>query len=167
MDDLRKKIDEGENWYQKLIEKIPGFAGYFEREKRRTADKLLRDYLANRLRESKDTLMKKANELFKAHDFDTLNELNDLVKHFQMVIDKIQYSPHGYSGFFGAIKVDTPQLDRLYSIDATLLSLIEETESIIKDSSKTTKEQINLIKEELKKFEEKITERQNALSGIS
>ncbi len=167
MDDLRKKIDEGENWYQKLIEKIPGFAGYFEREKRRTADKLLRDYLANRLRESKDTLMKKANELFKAHDFDTLNELNDLVKHFQMVIDKIQYTPHGYSGFFGAIKVDTPELDRLYSTDATLVSLIEETENIMKDSSKTAKEQVKLIEEELKKFEEKITERQNILSGIS
>ncbi len=167
MDDLRKKIDEGENWYQKLIEKIPGFAGYFEREKRRTADKLLRDYLANRLRESKDTLMKKANELFKAHDFDTLNELNDLVKHFQMVIDKIQYTPHGYSGFFGAIKVDTPELDRLYNTDATLVSLIEETENIMKDSSKTAKEQVKLIEEELKKFEEKITERQNILSGIS
>ncbi|MCD6427878.1 MAG: hypothetical protein J7L03_07290 [Caldisericaceae bacterium] len=167
MDDLRKKIDEGENWYQKLIEKIPGFAGYFEREKRRTADKLLRDYLANRLRESKDALMKKANELFKAHDFDTLNELNDLVKHFQMVIDKIQYAPHGYSGFFGAIKVDTPELDNLYNIDATLVSLIEETEDIMKDASKTAKEQVKLIEEELKKFEEKITERQNILSGIS
>jgi uncharacterized protein YaaR (DUF327 family) len=167
MDDLRKKIDEGENWYQKLIEKIPGFAGYFEKEKRRTADKLLRDYLANRLRESKDALMKKANGLFKAHDFDTLNELNAVVKKFQMVIDKIQYAPHGYSGFFGAIKVDTPQMDKLYEIDATLVSLIEETEQAMKDPSKTAKEQVSFIENELKKFEEKIMERQNMLSGIS
>ena len=166
MDDLRKKIDEGENWYQKLIEKIPGFAGYFEREKRRTADKLLRDYLANRLRESKDTLMKKANSLFKAHDFDTLNELNEVVKEFQMVIDKIQYSPQGYSGFFGAIKVDTPQLDRLYEIDGTLISLIEETEKTVNDDTKPVKEQVSFISEELKKFEKTLTDRQDALSGI-
>ncbi len=166
MDDLRKKIDEGENWYQKLIEKIPGFAGYFEREKRRTADKLLRDYLANRLRNSKDALMKYANVLFKTHDFDAINELNDLVKEFQMVIDKIQYSPHGYSGFFGAIKVDTPELDRLYNIDATLVSLIEETENFLKDESKSPKEKIAFVKNELEKFKEKITERENALSGI-
>jgi len=166
MDDLRKKIDEGENWYQKLIEKIPGFAGYFERDKRRTADKLLRDYLANRLRNSKDALMKYANVLFKAHDFDAINELNELVKEFQMVIDKIQYSPQGYSGFFGAIKVDTPELDRLYNIDATLVNLIEETENFLKDESKSPKEKIAFVKNELSKFKEKITERENALSGI-
>ncbi len=166
MDDLRKKIDEGENWYQKLIEKIPGFAGYFEREKRRTADKLLRDYLANRLRESKDALMKKANELFKAHDFDTLNELNELVKNFQMVIDKIQYAPHGYSGFFGAVKVDTPELSKLYNIDATLLGLVEETEKIVSDTAKPAKEQVNLMKEQLDKFQTALTDRSETLSGI-
>jgi len=38
MEDLNKKINEMENQYQKIIEKIPGFAGYFAREKRRTAD---------------------------------------------------------------------------------------------------------------------------------
>ncbi len=166
MDDLREKIDEGENWYQKLIEKIPGFAGYFEREKRRTADKLLRGYLANRLRESKDTLMKRANDLFKAHDFDTLNELNELVKNFQMVIDKIQYAPHGYSGFFGAVKVDTVQLNKLYSIDATLLGLVEGTEKIVNDAAKPAKDQVNLVNEQLGKFRATLTDRLETLSGI-
>ncbi len=166
MDDLRKKIDEGENWYQQLIEKIPGFAGYFEREKRRTADKLLRDYLANRLRNSKDLLMKRANGLFKAHDFDTLNELNELVKEFQMVVDKIQYSPQGYSGFFGAIKVNTPELDRLYNIDATLLNLVTETEKKVSDSTKPAKDVVNAVKEELKNFEKTLTDRLETLSGV-
>ena len=85
MEDLNKKINEMENQYQKIIEKIPGFAGYFAREKRRTADKLLRQYLADRLRKTKDELLSKGNTLLKKKEFDALEELNELIKNFQFI----------------------------------------------------------------------------------
>lgn len=167
MKDLRKEIDNGENLYQRLIEKIPGFEGYFEREKRRTADKLLRQYLADRLRKAKDILLSKGNELLKQKDFETLGELNDLIKRFQFVIDKIEYAPHGYSGFFGAIKVNSEVLNELYSIDASLVTLIEDAEKIVSDETKTVKERISIMRDKLKAFEGVINKRNETLSGIN
>ena len=166
MKDLRREIDEGENAYQKLIEKIPGFAGYFEREKRRTGDKLLRQYLADRLRKTKDMLLSEGNVALKEKDFETLGELQDLVKRFQFVIDKIEYAPQGYSGFFGAIKVNSEMLDKLYSIDASLVTLIEDAEKIVSDETKTVKERINMMKDKLKAFESVINKRSETLSGV-
>lgn len=166
MKDLNKKINEMENQYQKIIGKIPGFAGYFAREKRRTADKLLRQYLADRLRKTKDELLSKGNTLLKKKEFDTLEELNELIKNFQFVVDKIEYAPQGYSGFFGPIKVDTEILDRLHAVDASLLSLIEKSEKIVADETKTVKETISSIKSSLKDFKTVLNERLEILSGI-
>ncbi|RLD20722.1 MAG: hypothetical protein DRI33_00855 [Caldiserica bacterium] len=166
MEDLNKKINEMENQYQKIIEKIPGFAGYFAREKRRTADKLLRQYLADRLRKTKDELLSKGNTLLKKKEFDALEELNELIKNFQFVVDKIEYAPQGYSGFFGSIKADTKMLDRLYAVDASLLSLIEKSEKIVADETKTVKEIISNMKNNLRDFKTFLNERLEILSGI-
>jgi len=166
MEDLRKRIEQMENQYQKIIEKIPGFAGYFAREKRRTADKLLRQYLADRLRKTKDELLSKGDLLLKKGNFNTLGELNELIKKFQLVLDKMEYAPYGYSGFFGPVKVDTEILDKLYTVDASLLSLIEDSEKTASDETKTTKEIISIMKNKLKEFTTLINERLETLSGI-
>ncbi len=166
MKDLKREIDSKENAYQKLIEKIPGFAGYFEREKRRIADKLLRQYFADRLRKTKDALLSEGDILLKQKDFEAVGELNDLIKHFQFIIDKIEYAPQGYSGFFGAVKVDSGMLDKLYSVDTSLVALMEDTEKIMSDKTKTVKEITSMIKDKLKVFESVINERNETLSGI-
>jgi len=89
-----------------------------------------------------------------------------LIKNFQFIVDKIEYAPHGYSGFFGSIKADTKMLDRLYAVDASLLSLIEESEKIVADETKAVKEIISNIKNSLKDFKALLNKRLEILSGI-
>ena len=48
MSDLFGKIQEGRNFLEELVGKIPGFSGYQERSNRREADKLLREAIAER-----------------------------------------------------------------------------------------------------------------------
>jgi hypothetical protein len=51
MSDLISQVSDDRNWFQKLIGKIPGFKGYFERNNRRSADKILRETVASRFEE--------------------------------------------------------------------------------------------------------------------
>ena len=57
-------------------------------------------------------------------------------------------------------------LDRLYAVDASLLSLIEKSEKIVADETKTVKEIISNMKNNLRDFKTFLNERLEILSGI-
>ena len=47
--DIKENAKSQLNVFEKIVGKIPGFKGYFERELRRDSDKLQRDYIAEKL----------------------------------------------------------------------------------------------------------------------
>ncbi len=51
MSDILGRIREEQDVFGKLLGKLPGFNGYFDREQRRAADKLLRETVAARYEE--------------------------------------------------------------------------------------------------------------------
>lgn len=48
MDDILQKLDSEKDIFKKILGKLPGFSGYFERRERRAADKLLRESIADK-----------------------------------------------------------------------------------------------------------------------
>ena len=73
--DLVDKIQEGQNFLEKIASKIPGFAGYREKERRRDADRINREHLAVQLETSKkelDTLSANASRV------GALDAINDI-----------------------------------------------------------------------------------------
>ena len=53
MDPLLDKARAGQNALERLMNSVPGFKGYRERDLRRDADRLQREHLASRLDEVK------------------------------------------------------------------------------------------------------------------
>jgi hypothetical protein len=47
MNDILGRVTGEHDFFKKILEKIPGFKGYVEREDRRAADKLLRESIAD------------------------------------------------------------------------------------------------------------------------
>ena len=47
MSDILQRVTGEQDFFKKILGKIPGFVGYVEREDRRAADKLLRDTIAD------------------------------------------------------------------------------------------------------------------------
>ena len=54
MMDPMEKVTEGKDFLGKLQNAVAGFVGYYDRERRRDADKLLRDTVADRYEEQWD-----------------------------------------------------------------------------------------------------------------
>ena len=52
-------------WYEKILQGIPGFKGYYERELRRDSDKLQREYIVYQLKDAKDNINNLVQELSK------------------------------------------------------------------------------------------------------
>ena len=51
MTDYYQRVSDEQDFFKKILGKIPGFDGYVERSNRRQADKLLRDTVGSSLRE--------------------------------------------------------------------------------------------------------------------
>jgi len=126
MTDFQGQIEEGRGKLKDLLLKIPGFKGYIKMEDRRTADKMVREVVADRFQEQLDHLTGVMNEFIDRGDLEFVDNLEGVAVKIRTFIDKIRHAAYGYSGFFDAIRVDESKLERLYEYDQALLDGIEE-----------------------------------------
>ncbi|NSW54515.1 MAG: hypothetical protein HPY44_00760 [Armatimonadetes bacterium] len=126
MSDLEGRIRRDENALQRLMQDIPGFDGYREREIRRTADKLLREQLVAEMDVVRGAINAVMRRDAREGRLEGLNDLDRLARHMGKVRDNIRFADYGYTGFFDAVKIDEDDLDRIYQHDASLRDQIEQ-----------------------------------------
>ncbi|MHB8902844.1 MAG: hypothetical protein ACYC6Y_29140 [Thermoguttaceae bacterium] len=112
---------EKRNVVESILRSIPGFRGYLEKEYRRDADALQRQWLADRLRRAKGGLDQFARPLADAGKFDLLPEVDRIRARLDTLIARIQGAMRGYSGFFDLVQVKEDALDRVYQHDLALI----------------------------------------------
>ena len=125
MTDLFDKVTADQDPIRKLASKIPGFQGYIERENRRSADKLLRESLADQF----ESVYKKIGYLQKDLAKDNLEYVDDLegaATKIRTFMDKVRGAAYGMSSFFDAVKVNQDVLAKIYDFDLALVAKIEE-----------------------------------------
>lgn len=120
MDDLRDAIRKDENAFQQLLEAIPGFDGYREREIRRAADKVVREHLVGALDGVRDRLNAIIAAWARAGRLQDLDDIDRVARQLAKVRDNIRFADYGYTGFFDALKIAEDELDRLYAYDLSL-----------------------------------------------
>jgi hypothetical protein len=118
---MREQVMGGRNWIQKVVEWVPGFRGYYAREHRRDADKLVREAASARLSGAVEALGLLTVTLAKTGSLDEVDRLGRLSQRLGSAADRLRLSPRGYAGFFDAVKVREGEIDRLYAQDLALL----------------------------------------------
>ena len=121
MEPILDKARGGQSFLEKIMNVIPGFKGYREKELRRDADKLQREHLATKLEECKRALNEASATATRSGSLDVINDIETARKRLDKVINRIRYADRGYAGFFAAVKVDEVALGRVYEFDAALL----------------------------------------------
>ncbi len=123
---LQEQVMASRSWVQKAGEWIPGFRGYYAREHRRDADRLLREAVCARLKSAADVLGERSADLARQRRIDEVEALQRLSQRLASAGDRIRTAAQGYSGFFDAVKVLEPELDRLYAQDQRLFRTAED-----------------------------------------
>ncbi|MEW6717156.1 MAG: hypothetical protein AB1345_06625 [Chloroflexota bacterium] len=116
---------------QKLLKKIPGFSGYFERQNRRDADKILRGTVASRFEELWREVSQLQREFVSQGELKSVDELEAAAIKLRTFTDMVRTASYGYSGFFDAVKINEEELKRLYEYDLALLDLVDEVRRAI------------------------------------
>ena len=121
-------MSDQRNWLERLGDKIPGYGGYVAKERRRDADKLHREHLAERLRSAKQPLTDVMRELSSSGRLFEVGPVDRVIKKLDHVENRIRFASYGYAGFFDAVKIEEPQLERIYRFDLSLAEKVEGLE---------------------------------------
>jgi hypothetical protein len=133
MSDLYERIVAERGGFERLVARIPGFRGYLDLAARRSADRMLRDYVADlvdqrlgRIRALQKQVMGSENGL------GVMAEMESARLQWQMFHDRIKAAAPGYSGFFALNKIDAEDLERLYSFDEAQAVYAERCDEALK-----------------------------------
>ena len=121
--DIQEKARKDMNWVERILHKIPGFKGYFEREFRRDADRLQREFIVKQLREAKKNLNRVIETVSRQKNLELLTEYDLFSRSLEKTINEIRYADGGYSGFFDLIKIRESELDSVYRLDSDMIEL--------------------------------------------
>jgi hypothetical protein len=121
------------NWFERLTERIPGYSGYVDRERRRDIDKLHRDRLADRLRSLKAPLTDLMRDLTSGGRLMEVGPVDSAIKKIDRLENRLRFATYGYSGFFDVVKIEQSQLDSIYRFDLSLVEQVDKLEAKLGD----------------------------------
>lgn len=119
--DIQEKARDNMNWLERILHKIPGFKGYLEKDFRRAADQVQRDFIVTQLRKVKTGMNGVIKAAARQKDFELLREYDLFARTLDKNIGAIRYADQGYSGFFDLVKIRETELDKVYEQDALIV----------------------------------------------
>jgi len=131
MSDLYERVVSQQDALKKLIAKLPGFKGYFIRSDRRSADKLLRETIADKFQVQWQRLSGIQRDLVTSGHLDVLDDIEIGAIRLRQFIDRVKTAAYGYAGFFDAVKIKEEELEKVYQYDLTLMEMADEVASAI------------------------------------
>ena len=124
--DLYNRIVNDRGSLPGILNRIPGFEGYMDRTARRTADRMLRDYLGDSLQQRINRLAQISRRLLDQGGMKGMSRMSAVTQHLQTYHDRIKTAAPGYSGFYEAVKVDAAALDLIYNFDELQIGYVDK-----------------------------------------
>jgi len=160
---------------EKIMDKIPGFKGYKEKELRRESDRLIRNHLCLRLSKAKINLREISQRLADRRYFDVLTDMDRLLAKMDRVVEKVNHASYGYSGFFDAVKIKEKNLDLMIDFDNHLLeginALATEIDALKAELASgvtaNLKTRLQNVTDKLESLEDTFDRREEVILGVS
>lgn len=131
MPDIREQVEDDRGLIKKIQLKIPGYAGYRRREDIRNADILLRNQVADQVKQVRSQLEGIRDDMAAAGKYQGLQPIGNLIFLLQAAEGKVRHAEGGYSGISANVRVEEPQLDKLYEYDYNMLTGLDQLAALI------------------------------------
>jgi len=109
-----------------LLDRIPGYRGYRDKEDRRDADRRVRDHLVTAYTAQLNRVQQVARGMATQRRLSDVGPVDDFAQTLQHFIDRVRTATYGYGGLFGSRDVNAAALDQLRLFDGSLLAGVDE-----------------------------------------
>jgi hypothetical protein len=155
-----------------LMRKIPGYGGYLDRELRRDADRLHREFLAKGTTGLKSKVQDIQEEMLRNGDMSQMSRFGEIGNRLDRITERLRHASYGYTGLFAATEVNEEELNRIYEFDLSLVNGLQAAEDAVKalDAAVSAKDNANAktsdLEKNLRDLDSKIDEREKLLKGV-
>lgn len=170
---MSQGIDEAKsrrNLLERLMERIPGFRGFQDRELRRDVDKLQREHMAGEVEGLKGRLRELAGRYTDAGQIGVLDRFERLDRRLERFAGSIRHADYGNAGLFDPVKIGETELARLYEFDLSLLdelsSLEQGVERVPPPGEGDAEARLDDLLERLRGAEARWGEREQVISNV-
>ncbi|MEM2874854.1 MAG: hypothetical protein QW567_02360 [Candidatus Hadarchaeales archaeon] len=161
-----KKVESEKALLERISLAIPGFRGYKQKEMRREADRLIRDHIYRKLSSAKSDLREVLRQLAANRITGIMAELDRVIAKLDRVAELIHHAPHGYAGFFNAVKVDEEDLERMMEFDLKMVDGTNEIEAMARGlKEEAVKKNFEAIGDGIGELERKVDGLEGLFSG--
>lgn len=119
MSDLKQSLSS-------LANAVPGYPGYAAKERRRDADRILRERLSTQYAALRERLTRIQQEALRSGRLEIVDDLESAHQQFGRFLSRLRVAPTGYAGWFDAAQIQEADLDLIYQFDATLANGVDE-----------------------------------------
>ncbi len=174
MSEIYEQIVSQRGAFERLLSRIPGFRGYIDKATRRTADRMVRDYVAGVLTQKINRLAALEVSLLDTDGgLQYMSETRSAKEKLQTFRDRVRAAAPGYSGFMESVKVDEEALDRLYNFDEAQIRYADQFDAALDaletaiSSGEAIKEAIRALDLLTREANEAFSMREDVLTNMS
>lgn len=121
VDRTNEFVDDYQSSTEDMLDRVPGYSGYKDKERRRDSDRALREQIARDLESSADRVEALERTAASARDVERVNQLEPLVQGLRNLANLVRTQSYGYAGLFSDRPVDDIALNQLRLFDEGLL----------------------------------------------
>jgi hypothetical protein len=106
----------------RMLDRIPGYSGYRDKENRRDSDRRVRDQVVAALAKPIESLQALATTLANERRIEAVGPISDTIASTRHLQDRIRTATYGYGGIESDRNVDAAALDQLVAFDTDMLA---------------------------------------------
>ncbi len=125
------KAQEGLDAATSFLSDLPVIGDYQDKERRREADRRLRESIARALEASRKRIIEIERLLLNKGKLTDLPYVDVAANRLQTLIDRIRTAPSGYAGFFDMETIREPELENLYRFDQGVAATVPDIDARI------------------------------------
>ncbi len=123
---LYDKIVSQRGSLESLVARIPGFRGYQDKQARRHADRMLREFLVSQLDQHIDHFKRVQKGILDRKGLTGMGRVREVQTKLQTYRDMLNAAAPGYDGMWAQMKIESEDLARIYAFDEAQIVYIDK-----------------------------------------
>ncbi|NLV68955.1 MAG: hypothetical protein GXY14_14900 [Spirochaetes bacterium] len=170
LNSLKNKLQANRDFIDRIAAGIPGFRGYLEKAENYDADRMIRQFAADKILTVKKSLAILSGDLSREADLNALQDIDSIGNVLEGVYKKVQFAEYGPSGDFSKLKISDEDQNRLLEFDWRLIGEFDEVVKLVSEMQnargEALKSALKSVKTAILKFEKTFDERKYVIMEV-
>ncbi len=170
LNNLKTKIQANRDLIDRITTGLPGFKGYVEKSENYDADKIIRNFIADKILSAKKNLGVISGDIVRSGNFTVTQDFDSLSNLLEGLLKKVEFADYGVSGGFSKIKITEEDQNRLLEYDWRLITAFDEVFKLFANLSTLQAEaltaEIGNIKTKIREFEKNFDDRKYVIMEV-